>query len=78
MAEYKPITANELILAVDKACGELFEDGITPHEIVLDIKFESIAKAGMIHANDPSYKMTLFGLDVRFDNLPDGVEFIVS
>lgn len=59
-------------------CRIMTYEDTNPHEIVLDKKFESIAKAGVIHANDPSYKMTLFGLDVRFDNLPDGVEFIVN
>lgn len=78
MAEYRPITADELLLAVNDACDKLAEHGVTPHEIVFDESFEELLRSGAVYIDIPFDEMTLFGLKFRFDNLPDGVEFIVS
>lgn len=78
MAEYRPMTTDELALAVHKACNALVENGQTPHEIVFDKMFEETLRARCVYADIQFDKMTLFGLKFRFDNLPDGVEFIVS
>ena len=78
MAEYRPMTTDELALAVHKACKVLVEDGQTLHEIVFDKQFEPTLRARCVYADIQFDKMTLFGLKFRFDNLPDGVAFIVS
>lgn len=78
MAEYRPITADELLLAVHDACDNLVEHGVTPHEVVFDESLEGLLRSGAVYIDIPFDKMTLFGLKFRFDNLPDGVEFIVS
>lgn len=78
MAEYRPMTTDELVLAVHKACNALVEDGQTPYEVVFDESLEGLLRSGAVYIDIPFDEMTLFGLKFRFDNLPDGVEFIVS
>ena len=74
----RPITADELILMVHGAYCELLEDGQTPHEVIFDKQFEALLRAGAVIMDIPFEKMTLFGMKMRFENLPDNVEFIVG
>ena len=69
------ITANELMQMVQDVCDEMVEHGSKPHDIVLDdVCKEVLARGGALILN----QKTLFGLNLKFQNLPDGVLFMVS
>ena len=71
------ITGDELLLSINRACSDMEEHGTEPSEIVIDAKYREALEGAKLVAI-PFDEMTLFGLSLRFDNLPEGVLYIVS